>query len=338
MDFWLLPILVFTPFLFVILLGPWVISFCKQQGLVAPILHYKSHRKPTPHGGGVLIVFVTLPLSLLVICGLPFLEVPVAQQTFLLALFGGAIPLAYLGWRDDVQHLSPFMRLLFQIIIVGSVTMFLPPLFDLVPLWLEKVIIVLAWSWFLNLYNFMDGLDGLATSEAVFLAAALAFFVPQLAPICALLAGACLGFLRINWFPAKVFLGDVGSTYLGFVLGGLLLVALEWDTWRLVYPLFTLTLVFSGDATYTLFRCLCMGHKPWIPHRYFWFHRAHKAGLSHQGITLRVLLMNIALLSVAAMGYAVDAGPMTLIAGIGIVASSAWRVKELEKKKEKKIL
>ncbi len=318
--------LVLLPFILVGMLGPWIVKFCKQLEMISPVCKRSAHKAPTPHGGGILIVAITLPLLLTTIW---LYNLP--HKSFLITMLVLSLLIAGMGWLDDIKHRSPALRLLLHITCVGIAVSFLPPLFDLVPVWVEKIILILAWSWFVNLYNFMDGLDGLSTTETIFISVCLMLFVPSLAPLAAIIAGASLGFLRVNWHPAKIFMGDVGSTFLGFVLGGLLLLSLEWDTWKLVYPLFTITLVFSADATFTLVKRVSQGHKPWIPHRDFWFHRAEQAGLNHSQVVIRALLINMLLLLTAFIGNSLNAGPLTLLAGITIVTFAALRIIRLEK-------
>ena len=319
--------LVLTPFLLVTAFSAQVIRFCTALKLFAPVSKRSAHKHLTPHGGGILVVSVVIPLALTFI---QLVEIP--HATFLTVLFLASAVLAIVGWLDDLKHRSPLVRLLAHLACVGITVVYLPQLFDIVPLWVEKTIIIFAWAWFVNLYNFMDGLDGLTSSEAVFLCIAIMLFAPPLGPIAGIIGSACLGFLRINWHPAKIFIGDVGSTWLGFILGGLLLLSLEWDTWSLIYPLFTVTLVFSGDATYTLLKCLAEGHKPWVPHRKFWFHRAAKLGLRHSTIVSWVILINAILLVVAVAGHYMGAGIWTLVVGVGVISKVAWRIKILEKR------
>lgn len=321
-------LLVLAPFLLVGGLAPAMARWCLARGMVAHVTDRSAHRTPLPQGGGALIVCVTVPFILLVVW---WLDIP--QKEFLTVLALASLPLALMGWLDDVKHRSPLLRLLVHVACVGLGVAFLPPLFDVVPLWVEKMVLILAWVWFVNLYNFMDGLDGLTASETIFLCFGVLLFVPALGPVAAILAGACFGFLRVNWYPARLILGDVGSTYLGFIMGGLLLVGLEQNTWALVYPLFTLTLVFSADSTYTLFKRMLQGHKPWVPHREFWFHRAARAGYNHVQVVGRTIFLNMGLLAIALSGYLAGAGAWTVVAGLFLMFWAAWRIMKMEKEK-----
>lgn len=288
---------VFMPFLFVTWFAGRLIGWCQRQGMVAPVAHddvRRAHSVPTPHGGGLALVAGILPPALLAVW---LFDLP--HSTFLVVLCLASLPLAFVGWLDDRRHQPEWLRLTVHLGCVLVGVWFLPPMFDLFPLWLEKLILVLAWGWFVNLFNFLDGIDGHATTEAVVIAVGLILLGGALAPVAGIIAGACLGFLRVNWQPARIFLGDVGSTFLGFMLGGLLLVSATADTWTLIWPLFTITLVFSLDATATVIRRILQGHKPWVPHQTFWFQRAVKAGLTHSEVVRAALVINLALLVLA---------------------------------------
>lgn len=302
--------------------GPWVVRFCRAQGLVAEIDARRAHRVPTPHGGGILVVAVGVGLGIAAVWGL---QLP--NEPFLTAMLVASLAVAGVGWLDDKHDLEARTRLLVHLAAVGVGVILLPQIFDFVPLWLEKLVLMLAWGWFLNLYNFMDGADGQTSVEGIFIALALCLLVPALSPLAAIVAGALLGFLRLNWAPARVFIGDVGATWLGYVLGGLLLLALVDDTWRMVYPLATATLYFCLDATWTLVRRVAGGHKPWEPHKEFWFHRALALGLNHRQLACRVVLLNTALLGVALTGYALDGGGWTLVAGLALLMAVGLRIR-----------
>ncbi len=328
MDAFLQFLFVFLPFLFATILAGRLIPYCRRLGMLAPVAGADArrlHAEPTPHGGGLALVLVMVPAMLLAIWAF---DMP--DATFLYAMTLASIPLALVGWLDDRHHLPEWLRLAVHLACVLVGVWFLPTMFDTVPMWLEKLILVLAWGWFVNLYNFLDGIDGHATTEAVFLAIGLILLGGALAPLAGIIAGACLGFLRVNWHPARIFLGDVGSTFLGFILGGLLLVAAEFDTWTLVWPLFTLTLVFSLDATTTVVRRIFEGHKPWVPHQTFWFQRAVKAGLTQNEVVRAALVLNILLLVISLITLVVGVPWLALPLGIILLAFIAQWIQKHE--------
>jgi UDP-N-acetylmuramyl pentapeptide phosphotransferase/UDP-N-acetylglucosamine-1-phosphate transferase len=319
-------VLLLVPFMMVLALGKPAIAWCRKQGLVAAPDDRRVHKESTPHGGGAALVLVGVPLGLLAVW---MFQLPYGW--FLTVLLLASIPVAVVGYYDDRHELSAKVRLPVHLLAVAAGLAFLPPMFDFMPLWLDKLILLLAWGWFVNLYNFMDGADGLASSEAAFLACAVALLVPAFKPVALVLAGVSLGFLAFNWQPAKVFLGDVGSTWLGYVLGGLLLVACADDTMRMAWPLFACTLPFAMDATLTLLRRIGQGHHPMTPHRTFWFHRVLGLGYSHSQLAWRLAGLNMVLLVLAGLGLATGLEVFVLPAGVALVAFLMYAVGQRER-------
>ena len=255
-----------------------------------------SHVVPTPRGGGIAVVGVTLAawLALWDIHQLP-------PATVIVILGGGA--LAVVSWLDDLRGLSPGVRLLVQFAAVVAGMWVLPhgAVFQgWLPPGLDAIAAVLLWVWFVNLFNFMDGIDGIAASEAAMIgigivavvgAANFAFAAPA-----AVLAAAALGFLVWNWAPARIFLGDVGSIPFGYLLGFLLYgLALrgEWPA-ALILPLY-----FLGDATLTLLLRLARGARVWEAHREHFYQRAVRRRLGHAAVVMRVIAADIVLIACA---------------------------------------
>jgi UDP-N-acetylmuramyl pentapeptide phosphotransferase/UDP-N-acetylglucosamine-1-phosphate transferase len=161
-------------------------------------------------------------------------------------------------------------------------------------------VIGLLWIWWINLFNFMDGIDGLAGSEAAAIGAGLLLFAsvgagadPTLQALAAAVAGSAIGFLVWNWSPARVFLGDVGSVPLGYVLGFLLLSLAVRGHWRiaLILPLY-----FLADATITLTRRLRRGERVWQAHREHFYQQAVRRGLGHAAVVERVIAADLLLI------------------------------------------
>ncbi|MCG8543947.1 MAG: glycosyl transferase, partial [Alphaproteobacteria bacterium] len=216
-----------------------------------------SHTAPTPHGAGLAVVPIVL-LAWLV--GWLIDEDVAAGQTIALILIGAGV-LAAVSWIDDLRHLPEWIRLAVQVAVVAvAMTQFGENTLvfqGLLPGWLDTLVAALAWIWFINLFNFMDGIDGMTGVESSCLGiglAVLALLAPAAAPAPWLglsLAAAALGFLVWNWHPARIFLGDVGSVPLGFMLGWLLLSAAANGLWA---PALILPLYYLADATLTLCR------------------------------------------------------------------------------------
>jgi UDP-N-acetylmuramyl pentapeptide phosphotransferase/UDP-N-acetylglucosamine-1-phosphate transferase len=264
-----------------------------------------SHRIPIIRGGGLGFVAVILAGWL----GLALSGAPGLPPTVL----AGALAVAAISLLDDVRGVRWSIRLAVQALAVAAALAALPGgpvLADGLPVVVDRLILGLAWLWFVNLFNFMDGIDGLAGSEAACIGAGLAlvlghFFVPgpgaDLAGLALLVAAAALGFLWWNWHPARIFLGDVGSVPLGYLIGWLLLGAAGQGAWvaALILPLY-----FLADATITLGRRLAGGHMPWHPHRTHFYQQALGRGYSHGDVVRRVILANAALMGLALVGEA----------------------------------
>src|SRR5690349_10795834 len=269
---------------------------CLTTRLLVPVLAQReildrpnersSHRVPTPRGGGIAVVGSIL-LAWIVLARAE----AVPSQVFGITL--GAVLLAAVSWLDDLRSLSPVVRLLAQAAAVAIGISMLPGLLPGPGDLLYLAAIGLLWIWWINLFNFMDGIDGLAGSEAAAIGAGLLLFGsvgagadPALQAFVAAVTGAAIGFLVWNWSPARVFLGDVGSVPLGYVLGFLLLGWAVRGYWKiaLILPLY-----FLADATITLARRLLRGERIWQAHREHFYQQAARRGLSHAAVVKRVI-------------------------------------------------
>lgn len=289
-----------------------------------------SHSAPTPRGGGVAIV---LSFLLVLFALAAFDQV---SWRFAWGLFGAGAGVAILGFLDDHGHIAARWRLLghfaaatWALFWIGG----LPPLtvfgvvFDFGVLGHLLAIIYLVWL--LNLYNFMDGIDGIASVEAISVClggALLYLFIdqPLVAQVALILAAAVLGFLFLNFPPARIFMGDAGSGFLGIVLGILSLQA-AWVAPQLFWSWVILLGVFIVDATFTLLRRLLRGDKVYEAHRSHAYQFASRQYGRHLPVTIAVLIINIVwLLPLAACvalgklgglsGVAVAYGPLLILA------------------------
>jgi UDP-N-acetylmuramyl pentapeptide phosphotransferase/UDP-N-acetylglucosamine-1-phosphate transferase len=258
-----------------------------------------SHVEITPRGGGIATTAGMLLGLAAWIAGHPDAVMPL--------MLLGIAALALVSWLDDRRGGLPVgIRLGAQAICVGLLLALLPETATvtqgLVPAWLERVVLFFAWMWFTNLFNFMDGINGITGVEMVTIglgAAVVAVLrhdghgaVPAL-----IAAAAGLGFLPWNWGKAKVFLGDVGSVPAGYVLGGLLLALAQSGDWAaaLILPMY-----YWVDATVTLLRRLLRGEKVWQAHRsHFYQQGARKLG-SHAAAAGRIAVLNLLLIVLAA--------------------------------------
>lgn len=257
-----------------------------------------SHSVPTPRGGGVAIV-----LSFLLALPLLALSQGVAWAP-LLALLGAGAWVAVVGFLDDHGHIAARWRLLSHF---GAAVWALGWLGGFAPLqvfgvafdlgWIGSVLAAIYLVWMLNLYNFMDGIDGIAGVEAVTVCVggALCYMLlgrGELAVLPLLLAAASAGFLLWNFPPAKIFMGDAGSGFLGLVLGILSLQA-AWVAPQLLWSWLILLAVFIVDATFTLLRRLLRGDKVYQAHRSHAYQYASRQHSGHLPVTLAVMAINL---------------------------------------------
>jgi UDP-N-acetylmuramyl pentapeptide phosphotransferase/UDP-N-acetylglucosamine-1-phosphate transferase len=209
------------------------------------------------------------------------------------------LALLLLSWQDDRVSLTARTRLLVHLAAVAAGLYALPArefIFQgWLPFWADRTVAALLWIWFLNLYNFMDGIDGITGIETSCIAGGLWLLSPAEGQA-AVLAGAAAGFLIWNWHPAKIFLGDSGSVPLGYLLGWLLLRMAGDGVWA---PALILPAYYLADATITISKRALRGEKIWQAHREHFYQRAVQGGTSHRLVALLILISDVALVEAA---------------------------------------
>ena len=232
-----------------------------------------SHRQPTPRGGGVAFVVVSAASSIIALVGAGTHYPPQVQSAVPLAAF----PLALVGFCDDRLGLPASWRYGAQLL-TAFLMLWLRPF----PLpWMMLPLLIVAVTAVINFTNFMDGLDGLVAGCMAVALAAAALRLAAPWPIWALV-GALLGFLIWNWSPAKVFMGDVGSTFLGAVFAGLVLQAPSWPE---ALGLLLIATPLLGDAFLCVPRRLLAGQRVFQAHRLHLFQRLHQVGWPHAHVS-----------------------------------------------------
>ncbi len=262
----------------------------------------------TPRGGGVAIVASFLAVFSIVV---PW---HANDASLSLALVPAALFVAVVGFLDDLRDVRASLRI---VVHIGALTWAVfwlgygggtsPPFgYSFSELLLQLVVIFLL-SWLLNLFNFMDGIDGIAATEAIFVACGGAVITGlsgqvTIALAFALIGAAVTGFLMWNWPPAKIFMGDVGSGFLGAVLGILSYAAILANPLTFwVWPI--LLAVFVTDATITLGRRFLRGERWYEPHRSHAYQKAARRW-GHLRVTLVVMTVNVFwLLPAAILAY-----------------------------------
>jgi UDP-N-acetylmuramyl pentapeptide phosphotransferase/UDP-N-acetylglucosamine-1-phosphate transferase len=263
-----------------------------------------SHATPTPQGAGLAVIAATL----LVVSTAILLDAA-PWSPMLSLVFAATIGIAAVGAVDDVRPIPVLQRLALQALAVATVLLAIPTDVQIVPgcpVWIERLVLMLAGLWFVNLVNFMDGLDWMTVAEVVPVSAGLIVLgivdaLPwQATLVAAALGGATLGFAPFNRPVAKVFLGDVGSLPIGLLLGWCLL---ELAYRQHLAAALLLPLYYLFDATLTLARRAMKREPVWLAHRSHFYQRATDNGFSVLRVDTYVFVLNIflALLAIASV-------------------------------------
>jgi len=260
--------------------------------------HRSMHATPKPSGSGI----VAIPLIL----GLWWLSAP-GPGDLNRALIPCALLLSIVGWIDDIYRLPASKRLITYLAVIGIYLALLPrsaQIFPAVPLLLERAVLLLALAWFVNLFNFMDGIDGIAGSEAAAIGigfVAVSGIAAPGASLALIIVAAMLGYLVWNWAPGRVMMGDAGSIPLGFLTGALMLeLAFSGQlAAALILPAF-----FCLDASITLARRLRAGHSFHESHKEHFYQRAASACATHATVVIGMLLANAGLVASALISRA----------------------------------
>jgi Fuc2NAc and GlcNAc transferase len=289
--------------------------------------HRSSHSEPTPRGGGLAIAIATLAGG----GALGALEI--VPRGLALAFVGGGALIATVGWLDDHHPLRARVRLvvLWAVGWIGA-----PRTVDLgvgsIPLGpFGGVLAVLGIVWFTNLFNFMDGIDGLAGGEAVIVglaAGALLLMRGAQGPagLAFLIAGASAGFLVWNWAPARIFMGDVGSGLLGFHFA-VLAVAADGAGAVPLLAWIVLCGVFVFDATVTLVRRALRGERLQDAHRSHAYQRVLAVGWGHARVSGAVLMLDLVLALLALTAVQVPRLlPLCFAAGAAVLMAVYLRI------------
>jgi len=267
-------------------------EYAIKKSLVAQVNERSSHSTPTPHGGGISI-------SITWFIGLIYLNsINQIDDTLFYALLIGVV-ISVLSFFDDLYELSAKLRLIIQslvalcsIIILNGLNIIDFGIFNITNQIITNVFAFFLIIWFINLYNFLDGINGYAGSEAVFLS--LAGYILFGGDHFLVLAVAVLGFLYWNWNKAKIFMGDVGSTLLGYNIAVFTIYYSNQDSsnlwvWIILFSLYWF------DATLTLIRRKLNNEKLSQAHKKHAYQRLNQSGWSHYKVTNTSIIVNITL-------------------------------------------
>jgi Fuc2NAc and GlcNAc transferase len=247
------------------------------------------HDLPTPKGGGIAIVLTWYTgITILFLCG-------IIERNLFFALLSG-IFLAIVSLIDDLNGLKPVIRLIIQFLtailaffFLGGLRPLIMPLININYDFLVYPAAIFGMVWFINLFNFMDGVDGFASTEAIIICSVL--FIVSGNLINLLLISCVFGFLFWNWPKAKIFMGDVGSTQLGFIL--VVLGIYFHNIYKFsILNWIMLSSPFWFDATLTLYRRWRNGEKLSEAHRKHVYQRIVQSGFSHLKVNIYLIAVN----------------------------------------------
>lgn len=310
-------------------LTTWAIRPLLLQHALARPNARSSHRVPTPQGAGIAVIGATLAIAGTVVACADMVQLNIPVSIFAATLF-----VAIVGFADDVKSIAVLPRLILQAVAVGAILFTAPDDLRIAascPLWIERGLLLLAGLWFVNLVNFMDGLDWMTVAEVVPITGAmvalgwLGEFPLPATIVAAALCGGMVGFAPFNRPVAKVFLGDVGSLPIGLLLGWCLL-QLAWH--QQLAAALLLPLYYLSDATVTLLHRLVRGEPFWAAHRSHFYQRATDNGFTVLRVVSEVFALNVGLAALAVGSIVAQSamiGTLLLIAGGAATAMELYR-------------
>jgi UDP-N-acetylmuramyl pentapeptide phosphotransferase/UDP-N-acetylglucosamine-1-phosphate transferase len=300
------------------------IKYLPLIGVVDKPSNRKVHLQPTPGGAGIGLIILFL-------IGMPLFEYHVyGNLNYAKIMVPILSTISLISFIDDIRDLSVPLRLFFHILsaLLINFIIIYPDyrLFHgLVPAEFDLILTSLGLVAFLNIYNFLDGIDGITAAESIHLAATILVLcylkydiiihANLLIMMSVIILGFCIGFIPFNWHPAKVFIGDVGSISLGFIFG-ICLICLSSSSWHLFVSSTIAALYYLFDGVFTIIIRLINNEQIWQPHVKHFFQQAVKKGMSHKQVTIKISLCNLALfiLSISALYYPITSLILSILA------------------------
>jgi UDP-N-acetylmuramyl pentapeptide phosphotransferase/UDP-N-acetylglucosamine-1-phosphate transferase len=286
-----------------------------------------SHRAPTPQWGGLAITTATLAVIATALVASGIFGGEARSDVFLVLL--AALLMVLLGSADDLYNLGAIGKLAVQAVAIAVMLAAVPTELRVIPFlpeWVERGLLFVGALWFVNLVNFMDGIDWMMVAEVVpittgvAIIGALGALPPEALLVALALNGAMLGFAPFNRPVARLFMGDMGSLPIGLLLVWLLIIVAGSGHFIAAS---LLPLYFIADTGVTLVRRLRAGERLWVAHRTHFYQRARDNGFTNMEIVGRVFAVNAALVALAAFSV-IDASPWTslvaLLLGVALVA------------------
>lgn len=298
-----------------------------KNAILEEVNERSSHIVPTPHGGGIAIV-----ITWFVGIGYLYFNNQIESDLFFALVMG--IIISVVSYFDDIYDLSPKVRLLAQGVVAFGGLYFIGGfdslnffVFNIDNQIITNVFAFLLIVWFINLYNFLDGINGYAGSEAIFLS--IAGFLIFGGAHFGVLGVATLGFLYWNWNKAKIFMGDVGSTLLGYNVAIFTIYYVNQDSMNL-WIWIVLFSLFWFDATLTLIRRKLNGEKLSQAHKKHGYQRLTQSGWSHYKVTNYSIVVNVCIFILLYIGIQLD---LIFVSFVMVLTSLYGIVKFIDNKK-----
>jgi UDP-N-acetylmuramyl pentapeptide phosphotransferase/UDP-N-acetylglucosamine-1-phosphate transferase len=303
---YVLPFLFFVAAILCGVLTKYFIALFTAKNIVDKPSKRRAHSAVTPRGGGVAIV-ISFSICFLLFCWGTHDSLTEAAWLLLPLTIVAGISLL-----DDIDYVPVMHRLLAHLVASGLVVYFF--------LWPRTILhhepheylgftaAFFGLAAFLNIYNFMDGIDGITSSESMHLSLTILLLswlerdiivnADLIISIATLVLACSIGFIKYNWSPAKIFLGDVGSITLGFLIG-LCLLLIASSSLKLFAACCVASLYYIADGGLTILIRFAKGEKIWLPHLNHFFQKAARGGMSHKQIVLRIAACNFCLMILA---------------------------------------
>lgn len=279
------------------------IKMMPKLGIVDIPSARRSHKIVTPRGGGLAFVIIFLIVAPL------FEYIAIGSFVYSADLFKILLPIAFISFLDDISHVPIPIRFFVHLLCAYfAVKWLIHPhiiLHNEIPISLDLAIGTFALLTFLNVYNFLDGIDGITASESLHLSFTILLLciirydiiphVDIIIMIAVIIFGWNIGFMYFNWQPAKIFIGDVGSVTIGFLLG-ICLLTIASASAKLFIACFIAALYYVLDGGLTILVRLVKGERIWEPHLQHFFHRAVIGGKTHKQVVKRIIKCNMLLM------------------------------------------
>jgi UDP-N-acetylmuramyl pentapeptide phosphotransferase/UDP-N-acetylglucosamine-1-phosphate transferase len=325
------PILLLS-FLICVMVTRFLVEFFPKMGLVDKPDNRRLHKDTTPTGGGLAVVVSFL-------LGFVLIDYKLYDFYYSCSVVVPIGILAAISFYDDIRDMPVFIRLVTYITVAGFITYELLPPYQLfhgeLGFYADLILAIIALTGFCNIYNFMDGIDGITASESIHLSATIMILCwlrydviihsDLVLLIAALILTCSIAFVIYNWHPAHIFIGDVGAISIGMLLG-LCLMLIAASGAKLFLSTIIASMYYLADGGLTILIRLFKGEKIWLPHVNHFFQQAIRKGVPRKRIVIEVIICNywLMLLAVSALYYPL----LSFIMAIGLVTRQVLRFSE----------